>query len=547
IISTSTLNSTMPPKFITPFSKAGEATLPTPSTPAKKAPAKKKVAKPAASTTPSVPTHDLDKAAQQQNDPVPDQRAEAMASASEDDAEGETDTELVGGVDVVKNVDAGQQQQEEVGQPATTKTPAKRGRKKKDDASTDATPAKEKKKATPRKKKGATDDTKAATTTTTENDGIAEQAPDTVTTTVAAGKKKAAPRKKKPATDDNKDATAATTTENNSVAEQATDSVAVGKKKAAPRKKKATTDDNKDATPTTTENGGITEQATEAVTNTVTAGKKKAATPRKKKTTPKVAENPENGDTNTINPNTTPAQDADKADSTNEVEASATVPKKGKKRSKKSTDDDEEATTEATPKKKKVKKDPNAPKNPRNAWMVFCNMTMPSYIQANPGIKATGITQGLAAIWREMPDSQKKPFQDEFLKRKEQYIKEKEEYDQTLAANGAAPPSASSSSSKAPKAVTATNSNGASLPSTSLDVTAAPVPVPVSAMAAPIDTISMLIDPAIVSAHSAVAVDVESSGMEIKSIQKSRSSYVADVLLEHELVETINDQAPPQF
>ncbi len=69
---------------------------------------------------------------------------------------------------------------------------------------------------------------------------------------------------------------------------------------------------------------------------------------------------------------------------------------------------------------KKVK-DPNAPKRPINAYMLFSNQQRESVKASNPGIKPKDVMSRLGAMWREMSDAQKGPYKQQAEGGKAQY------------------------------------------------------------------------------------------------------------------------------
>ena len=88
--------------------------------------------------------------------------------------------------------------------------------------------------------------------------------------------------------------------------------------------------------------------------------------------------------------------------------------------------------------KKKSKKDPNRPKKPMTAFLLFAGSRRGAIREANPGMKVTEISKELGKEWRAMGDKQKKPFSKEAAKLKKAYEKEKAKYDKEKAKN--APP-----------------------------------------------------------------------------------------------------------
>lgn len=81
-----------------------------------------------------------------------------------------------------------------------------------------------------------------------------------------------------------------------------------------------------------------------------------------------------------------------------------------------------EATGRYTLKKgyKKVK-DPNAPKRPNNAYMIFYNEKRAEVVAANPGIKPKEVMSRLGQMWRQMGEDQKASYKSTAQSGKETY------------------------------------------------------------------------------------------------------------------------------
>ncbi|KAK3830482.1 MAG: HMG box protein [Linnemannia elongata] len=85
-------------------------------------------------------------------------------------------------------------------------------------------------------------------------------------------------------------------------------------------------------------------------------------------------------------------------------------------------------------KKKRAKKDPNAPKNPLSAYLLFCNDHRDSVKAKNPDASFGEIGRKLGDMWRGYSDSQKAPYNAKHEKAKTAYAKEKAAYDAKKAA-----------------------------------------------------------------------------------------------------------------
>ena len=91
-------------------------------------------------------------------------------------------------------------------------------------------------------------------------------------------------------------------------------------------------------------------------------------------------------------------------------------------------------------KAKKTKKDPNAPKNPMNAYFFYVKENRESYKAKHSDLKMTEITKALGSQWKEMNEKEKEvcPLRNRYLHLqpyqkladadKERYKKEMEEY-----------------------------------------------------------------------------------------------------------------------
>lgn len=56
-------------------------------------------------------------------------------------------------------------------------------------------------------------------------------------------------------------------------------------------------------------------------------------------------------------------------------------------------------------KKLKKSKDPNSPKKPTTAWLLFCNDTRPTLKEANPSLKMSEITSLMSPMWVQLQES----------------------------------------------------------------------------------------------------------------------------------------------
>lgn len=75
-----------------------------------------------------------------------------------------------------------------------------------------------------------------------------------------------------------------------------------------------------------------------------------------------------------------------------------------------------------------AKKDTNAPKRAKSAYIIFCQENRETLLKKKPGLKATEVTKELGEMWRNLSDAKRKPFEDKAQKDKERYTEEKENY-----------------------------------------------------------------------------------------------------------------------
>merc|ERR1712224_644010 len=81
----------------------------------------------------------------------------------------------------------------------------------------------------------------------------------------------------------------------------------------------------------------------------------------------------------------------------------------------------------------KKKKDPNAPKKPAGgAYGVFLAEKRPEFMKACEGQPVSAVTKLAGEKWRALFDAAKKPYQDKFLKKQEEYKAALAEYKKNL-------------------------------------------------------------------------------------------------------------------
>jgi len=81
----------------------------------------------------------------------------------------------------------------------------------------------------------------------------------------------------------------------------------------------------------------------------------------------------------------------------------------------------------------KKKKDPNAPKKPAGgAYGVFLAEKRPEFMKACEGQPVSAVTKLAGEKWRALSDAAKKPYQDKYLKKQEEYNAALAEYKKNL-------------------------------------------------------------------------------------------------------------------
>jgi len=75
----------------------------------------------------------------------------------------------------------------------------------------------------------------------------------------------------------------------------------------------------------------------------------------------------------------------------------------------------------STSKRKKRKKDPNMPKRPPNAYMLFANDHRDKIRETNPDMNVSDISRELGVMWRGLDEEGKMPYQSEATKLTENY------------------------------------------------------------------------------------------------------------------------------
>lgn len=76
----------------------------------------------------------------------------------------------------------------------------------------------------------------------------------------------------------------------------------------------------------------------------------------------------------------------------------------------------------------RAKKDPNAPKKPMTAFVIFCGDHRDKVRKENPDIKVQDVQRKLAELWNKVTDSEKKKYEAKAAEAKEKYTKAVAEY-----------------------------------------------------------------------------------------------------------------------
>jgi len=97
------------------------------------------------------------------------------------------------------------------------------------------------------------------------------------------------------------------------------------------------------------------------------------------------------------------------------------------------------ALKEPKEKKEKVAKDPNAPKKPATAYLLYQNKVRANVKAENPEFTNKELMGKIGALWSALPDNEKQPYHDAVTKAREQYAKDVSEYEENKEGGAAAP------------------------------------------------------------------------------------------------------------
>ena len=89
---------------------------------------------------------------------------------------------------------------------------------------------------------------------------------------------------------------------------------------------------------------------------------------------------------------------------------------------------DEEASPKTKNSKGSAKKDPNAPKGAKNAYIFFCADNREQVKEENPEMKSTEIVSELARLWQEVDEDMKAKYQQKASEDKQRYQEEMSDY-----------------------------------------------------------------------------------------------------------------------
>ena len=78
--------------------------------------------------------------------------------------------------------------------------------------------------------------------------------------------------------------------------------------------------------------------------------------------------------------------------------------------------------------KKKKKKDPSEPKRPTTAFFYYTSSIREEVTKANPGKSVGELSKIFGQMWADLPEADKKEFQEMNEKDKERYVKEMDEW-----------------------------------------------------------------------------------------------------------------------
>jgi hypothetical protein len=99
---------------------------------------------------------------------------------------------------------------------------------------------------------------------------------------------------------------------------------------------------------------------------------------------------------------------------------------------------------------KKAKRDPNKPKRPASAYLMYQNVVRKDFAAKYPGLPYHEVLAKISDEWQKLPDEDKEPYREATRLAKIKYDGLKASYDAGLAANGQNPASSSPPGSASP-------------------------------------------------------------------------------------------------
>ncbi|KAJ1836382.1 non-histone protein [Coemansia sp. RSA 2706] len=87
------------------------------------------------------------------------------------------------------------------------------------------------------------------------------------------------------------------------------------------------------------------------------------------------------------------------------------------------------ATNDAAPARKpRAEKDPNAPKRPANAFVLYCQVERPNIKSAGTELSSSELTRSMGVKWRGLPKSDKQKYYDLYEREMARYQREMDSY-----------------------------------------------------------------------------------------------------------------------
>eukprot|EP01017_Pseudomicrothorax_dubius_P023446 TRINITY_DN2504_c0_g1_i4.p1 TRINITY_DN2504_c0_g1~~TRINITY_DN2504_c0_g1_i4.p1 ORF type:complete len:211 (+),score=70.97 TRINITY_DN2504_c0_g1_i4:320-952(+) len=103
----------------------------------------------------------------------------------------------------------------------------------------------------------------------------------------------------------------------------------------------------------------------------------------------------------------------------------------GKTKDTRKEEPEEDETSGKKKRKKKKERDPNAPKKPSSAYILFFRERRNKFMQENPNLKPHEVTKMLGKEWRDLNEKDRVPFLTKAKTDRAKYKLEKDEYDKS--------------------------------------------------------------------------------------------------------------------